>query len=322
MAQIASILEVSGYPKPGNVHRTRDFEDMVFEDFLISGIAIGNTINKAAEKGITIKNSIDSSNNNNTDNINNTNSNNSNNNTKYSNANLGALILEAVSETDRWVANNTNLGIIMLLVPISCAGAMSSNLEELRSNIGILMNNTTSTDAVNLYKAITIADAGGMGEQEEFDVASSDSLKELIENNISMFDVLDISASWDDLARELTTGMPITFDIGAPIFSRLKKTNTINSATLTTFLTILAKIPDTLISRKYNLKKAQDVSNKAQKLLAAINITKKDIEEFDDYLYFNKLNPGTTADLTASSIMVSYLSDYYNSNGFRSNLNK
>ena len=44
MAQIASALEVSGYPKPGNVHRTRDFDDMEFEDFVISGIVIGDTI--------------------------------------------------------------------------------------------------------------------------------------------------------------------------------------------------------------------------------------------------------------------------------------
>ncbi|MCC7562823.1 MAG: triphosphoribosyl-dephospho-CoA synthase [Methanobrevibacter arboriphilus] len=35
IAQISSVLEVSGYPKPGNVHRTRDFHDMVFEDFIV-----------------------------------------------------------------------------------------------------------------------------------------------------------------------------------------------------------------------------------------------------------------------------------------------
>jgi len=40
IAQIASALEVSGYPKPGNVHRTRDYDDMEFEDFIISGIVI------------------------------------------------------------------------------------------------------------------------------------------------------------------------------------------------------------------------------------------------------------------------------------------
>ena len=50
-AQIASVLEVSGHPKPGNVHRTRDFPDMVFEDFLISGVVIGDTMKKAAKRG-------------------------------------------------------------------------------------------------------------------------------------------------------------------------------------------------------------------------------------------------------------------------------
>ena len=32
------------------------------------------------------------------------------------------------------------------------------------------------------------------------------------------------------------------------------------------------------------------------------------INEFDDYLYENHQNPGTTADLTAATIMVYYLS--------------
>ncbi|GAI37651.1 unnamed protein product, partial [marine sediment metagenome] len=30
-AQLASALEVSGYPKPGNVHRTADLKGMTFE---------------------------------------------------------------------------------------------------------------------------------------------------------------------------------------------------------------------------------------------------------------------------------------------------
>ena len=51
-AQIASVLEVSGHPQPGNVHRTRDFPDMVFEDFLISGVVIGDIMKKAAKLGL------------------------------------------------------------------------------------------------------------------------------------------------------------------------------------------------------------------------------------------------------------------------------
>ena len=47
IAQIASALEVSGYPKPGNVHRTRDYDDMELEDFIIIGIVIGDAIKMA-----------------------------------------------------------------------------------------------------------------------------------------------------------------------------------------------------------------------------------------------------------------------------------
>lgn len=105
IAQIASCLEVSGYPKPGNVHRTRDFDDMVFEDFLISGVVIGDTIRKATS-------SVDAN--------------------YPENAQMGKYILEAVKETDNWIANNTNLGIVMLLVPISCAAAISNSFDEIR----------------------------------------------------------------------------------------------------------------------------------------------------------------------------------------------
>ena len=80
IAQIASALEVSGYPKPGNVHRTRDFDDMEFEDFVISGIVIGDTIREACTD-------VD-----------------------VENPQLGKYILQAVAETDRWIKNNTNLG--------------------------------------------------------------------------------------------------------------------------------------------------------------------------------------------------------------------
>ena len=103
-AQIASVLEVSGHPKPGNVHRTRDFPDMIFEDFLISGVVIGDIMKKAAELGL--KHGPDS----------------------LKKIEIGKLIKDAVVETDKWVANNTNLGIIMLLTPLSAAAGMSLSL--------------------------------------------------------------------------------------------------------------------------------------------------------------------------------------------------
>ena len=298
IAQISSALEVSGYPKPGNVHRTRDFHDMVFEDFLISGIVIGDTIRVAASRACEINNSI-----------------------SFKEANLGKYILQSVKETDNWIANNTNLGIVMLLTPIAMSAAISSDLKELRENIHEIMVNSTVIDTIALYEAIGIADAGGMGDQEEFSVTDKEATKELIDNNLNIFDVLNISSSWDVLAKELTNKMPVTFDIGYPTFSKLKKEYSINLATVITFLTILSQVPDTLISRKYGDEKAEEVSTLAMEVLDSLDLDSdisndmvkfnKKLADFDDYLFENKLNPGTTADLTASSIMISYLADYY-----------
>lgn len=291
-AQIASVLEVSGYPKPGNVHRTRDFTDMVFEDFLISGVVIGNTMKKAAERG-----KIHSSNP-----------------KEMAKIEVGKLIKEAVVETDKWIKNNTNLGIVMLLTPICAAAGMSTDIDELPYNIDEILRATTPHDAINLYEAINIAEAGGMGVQEELDVSSDNAKNELLEKNINMYDVLDLSSQWDMLANEITRTMPITFELGYPTFKEVKRDHGINKATVQTFLTILSIYPDTLIARKYGVETAQEVSVDASLIVKEGGVlTDRGMDmliDFDNDLVKKNLNPGTTADLTASSVMVALLDDY------------
>ena len=321
-AQIASVLEVSGHPKPGNVHRTQNFPDMVFEDFLLSGIAIGEAMGKAAERGFKYR--LKSEN--------------------WDKIGLGELILEAVTETDHWVANNTNLGIVMLLTPISVVAGMIGNVngaetektegfeineglneiwDGFKDRIDQIMRSTTPEDAVNLYRAINIADAGGMGEQDDLDVAAESSLQKLRDEQVNMFSVLEMSSKWDKLSYELTHKMPVTFQIGYPTFKKVKSEYEINKATVQTFLTILSQVPDTLISRKFKDEKAKEVSASAKSILEEGGIlTQKGIsllEKFDQQLMSNGLNPGTTADFTASSIMVAYLEGY---NNYKTKLSK
>jgi triphosphoribosyl-dephospho-CoA synthase len=292
-AQIASVLEVSGYPKPGNVHRTHDFDDMIFEDFLISGVVIGDTMKETAERGLKYCRSE-----------------------SLPKIELGKLIKTAVSQTNKWIANNTNLGIVMLLTPIAAAAGMSSNLVQLKDNISRIMDSTTPQDAANLYDAINIADAGGMGERDDLDVGNDSAKDELLEKGINMFQVLDISSGWDMLSYELTNGMPISFETGFPVFRGVKPAHGTNSATVQTFLTILSRYPDTLISRKYGKKRAENVSGDAKAVLDEGGILGSDgfsrVARFDEKLVQNRLNPGTTADLTASSIMIALLEEFGN----------
>ena len=124
-----------------------------------------------------------------------------------------------------------------------------------------------------------------------------------------MYDVLKISAPWDMLAREMTSDMPAVFEIGYPTYHELTQEKSKNEACVLTFLTILSQVPDTLISRKYGSDEAMKVSMMVRDLL---NLRDEPdfaerLKEFDDFLFKNKLNPGTTADLTAASIFVSYL---------------
>src|SRR5664279_682618 len=88
---------------------------MVFEDFLISGVVIGDIMKRAANLGL--KHGPDS----------------------LEKIEIGKLIKEAVEETDKWVANNTNLGIIMLLTPLSAAAGMSNDIIELQDNLDNIM---------------------------------------------------------------------------------------------------------------------------------------------------------------------------------------
>lgn len=292
LAQIASVLEVSGWPKPGNVHRTRNYDDMVFQDFAISAVVIGDTMEEVATQA---KEADD-----------------------LSKAELGRYILQAVDETNKWIETNTNLGIMMMCIPIAAAASISGEFDEIQENVGRLMDATTVDDAVNLYDAINIADAGGMGDQEEFDVMSEKAKDELRANNQTMYDVLEISAGWDRLANELTNKMPVCFEIGYPTFYNFWESSddvdAINMATVLTFMTVLSQIPDTLISRKYGDETAESVSQKAAEILKFKDDDSfvEKLLEFDDYLFENGYNPGTTADLTAASIFLSYLKKEFN----------
>jgi triphosphoribosyl-dephospho-CoA synthase len=155
-----------------------------------------------------------------------------------------------------------------------------------------------------------------MGKKDELDVGSDDAKSQLIDKSINMYDVLDLSAQWDMLAYELTKAMPITFEIGYPTFNGVKQTSTINNATVQSFLTILSIYPDTLIARKYDIETAQKVSEDARLIISEGGILTDNgidmINDFDKDLVKKNLNPGTTADLTASSVMVALLDEYNN----------
>ncbi|MCX8171547.1 MAG: triphosphoribosyl-dephospho-CoA synthase, partial [Candidatus Bathyarchaeota archaeon] len=156
----------------------------------------------------------------------------------------------------------------------------------------------------------------------------ADARRKILSSGINLFDVMMEASSYDTVARELVSGMDISFNIGfREMVETLNITKDINAAVVHTFLRILSEFPDTFIARKIGLKKERDIrravelgvretgwiSEAAKRILELGGLTtcegKAALWELDERLQSlgKDYSPGTTADLTASSIMVALL---------------
>lgn len=298
LGEIATLLEVSGYPKAGNVHRTQDFNDMTFEDFLISSTCIRGPLERVSINGYKcypyMLNQVE----------------------------IGECILDSVRSTHNLIGTNTNLGISMLLIPIAATfGALSDTnpINNLQKTLDTIIKNTEVDDAIALTKAINIANAGGMDNKtNQYDVNNQETLDEIRNNHINIYDLLEMSQSYDRISYELVNGLPVISTYGYPTYAKYVDKYPDNDVTLAVYLEILAHVPDTLIERKYGIEVAEEVSQRALNILNKTEIAtderRMQLKDFDYFLQKKHYNPGTSADFTAASLFVG-LVDKYSING-------
>jgi len=300
--QLAILLEVSAYPKPGNVHRTADFAETKYEHFLASAVAISPHFRLMARMGTKVFQK------------------------KIAPAqiNIGKAIKNAAKDVVAWQHDkNTLLGSILLLSPMAAAGGLtmaektSFSVDSFKRNVKLIVESTTPQDAVEVYEAIAIAQPGGLGKAPKLDITNASSKQKILAEGISLYEVFRISAPWDAISAEWVNGFHITFSIGYPHFKRLiQETRDINMASVHTFLKILSEVPDTLIARKTGRPKAEWVSSKAKNVLnlggLATEEGRKSLFELDRKLHDanHKLNPGTTADITSAVLAVAILGGF------------
>jgi triphosphoribosyl-dephospho-CoA synthase len=297
--ELAILLEVSGYPKPGNVHRTADFPETRYEHFLASAVAIAPSFKEAAEQGIRVSEEI----------------------IGPSEVGIGNIIKDAVDRM-RWSQSggNTLLGAIILLVPIAAAAGTISNrfsLPKLRKNIKVVVESTTSEDAVAVYDAIALVNPGGLNKSKKLDVTDPASKKKILDEGVTLFDTFEIASEYDSIASEWVHNYPITFDLGYPYFvKQLEETGDINTAAVHGFLKILAEVPDTFICRKVGQAKAESISAEAGRVLKEGGLTtplgRILLQKLDSKLRDpeHDLSPGTTADLTEAVLALNNLNGY------------
>jgi triphosphoribosyl-dephospho-CoA synthase len=267
-AELAMLLEVSATPKPGNVDRTHDFEDLTYEHFIGSAVGIFPVLRKAALRG----------------------------------RDVGILIREAVDASATWqTAGNCHFGAILLLIPLCAAASKSSTISQVRTNAIEVMENTTTADAVRFYESfqrISVRVQKG----HYLDVTDPTSVKAIEEQNLTLRDIMRISSANDVIARELVEGFPRTFR-GAEMVRQFRKLGyDLNTSIVHLFLNLLGETPDTLVAKKFGPQVALEVSARANDALKFGTI-----EEFDKELIVQHINPGTTADLVIGSLFVALL---------------
>ena len=260
LAEIACLLEVTAR-KPGNVHRYADLPGLRFVDFLLSAMAIAEPLDRATETGV------------------------------------GGAILAAVEATRRVVSTNTNLGIVLLLVPLA---AVPESVD-LVPGIERVLAATTVEDAGAVYRAIRLAQPGGLGEVADQDIAH--------EPTITLSAVMGLAAERDSIARQYANGFRDVLTEALPIIRKsLQSGAALETAIVSCHLHVLARHPDSLIVRKYGLARAEEVSRRAAELIDAgwpdCDEASPRLQAFDSWLRHpeNRLNPGTTADLVTAAL--------------------
>ena len=293
------MLEISGHPKPGNVHRTQDFNETRFEHFLAGIAAIQPCFHEFCQRvysnaTISVKN--------------------------YSFVRLGTLFKDATDEMMKWQkGGNVLLGHILILAPLASSTAICLKRRELSlvsfvKTIRKIIDDATVQDTIDLYDAIRTCNPGGLGKIDKYDLNDENVMKDLIKDEITLKKIFEFSRDHDSISLEYSTGLNIIINEGLPFFvENFNNTLDINDAVVNTFLKVLADHPDTLIIRKSGLHEALKVSKKAAEIIKTGGIStekgKKLILEFDNLLKKEngRLNPGTTADLVAGIIFCALI---------------
>jgi triphosphoribosyl-dephospho-CoA synthase len=299
--ELAMLLEVSAN-KPGNVTFTTGFEGTRVEHFLASAVAAGSWFEEAANRGIAeLEKKLG-----------------------VNDVGIGQIIKECAADINAWQkGGNTLLGTVILLTPVAVAAGMVQtranfgfDLSRLRENLKLVVESTTAEDAIYLYEAIDVAKPSGLNEASELDVNDPASKARILEENVSLFEVFKIAAGYDDVCSEWVRNYPITFDLAYPYLTAQLEREDLNVAVVHTFLKILSKHPDTFIARKAGVEEAWQVSSDAKTALhlGGLNTLegRKSVLELDRKLREsrNRLNPGTTADLTAAALALCTLGGY------------
>jgi len=229
-AQLALLLEVSGTPKPGNVDREREYDDLRFEHFVAGAVGARPGLDRAAAGDP-----------------------------------VGPAFEAAVDGMADQSGGNTQFGALLVLTPLVAAaadGRLSS------AGVDDVVRETTVEDAAAFYRAFEHVDVAvddppdGL---EPLDVRrGSDAVPDLRARGLTLFDVMQSSADVDGVAAEWVSGFERVFEVSEWL---LDGSGPVADRASDAFLELLAAEPDTFIVTRQDRETAEEVQRRAQAVL-------------------------------------------------------
>ena len=233
-------------------------------------------------------------------------------------ARVGERIEGAVHATWAVAGCNTNLGILLLCAPIARAIEQrpdATTPAALRAAIEVVLAELDLSDAQATYRAIAHARPGGLGSASSEDVRGP--------AQVDLRAAMTLAAHRDSIARQYRDGYVDLFGLGLPAlgsgFSLMAMPGaggadiTNAAAVLRLYLTLLSRCVDSHIVRIHGDAVAHIVMAAAQgwRDKASRRDDLGDDPEFaawDASLKADRINPGTTADLTVATLLIAGLS--------------
>lgn len=295
LLSIGICLEVSAYPKPGNVHRFRDFKDIKFEDFLIASHVFQKYLSIGVRRGYNLN--------------------------KVKNVICGDLIYYIVRDSMKISGGgNTCLGTSILITPISIAtgflisrGEEMSNVQKILSTASkIIRDYSTVKDSIYLYKAIKLVTPSYLKTTDDTNqypnVYSKNFRRELIQKKATLWRILIESSKRDVISYELINSYPNVYSAYKFLNSKLSRGYNWNSSIIDTYLYILSLGIDSIVKRKFGEEMMKEISEAARNILLVGGSSSvkgyEKVVKLDEYLCEKGINPGSSADIVATTISI------------------
>jgi len=208
---------------------------------------------------------------------------------------IGDSILRAVEESRRWhKADNVHFGAFLLLIPLLTAWD-EEGIRRMGRRATENLRKTSYKDSLNLLKAFRMSSARVVNARN-FDLRDEETEKMLLKAKINIYDWMAMAPEENLIARELINGYSISVE-GAEFILNSEKPA--KDTIVNLYYHLLSNYPDPLVIAKKDREYANKLMEWAKKAKSI-----KARKELDEKLLRDEVNPGTIADLTASSLYL------------------